>query len=150
MIPWNIPSLMPPTVILCINCTNAARNRLEVVGIGHLAKVGPEGGQHWSVHAMGASVPSLARLESVFVWRFLLIFWTWPMACIHGVGLVWSRYGLPLHLFGLGFFLCLGLFLFPLNGSVFTLSRLRIVILFICILDMCPVNAQLTKTHGIR
>jgi hypothetical protein len=43
-------------------------------------------------------------------------------------------------LLGLGFFLCLGFFLFPLNGSSFTLSWLRILTLLyvfqICVLQM--------------
>jgi hypothetical protein len=44
----------------------------------------------------GTPVPKVARVESVFVLRSLLVFWTQSMLCTREVGLIW--FGLALHL----------------------------------------------------
>jgi hypothetical protein len=75
--------LLPQTDHQRIYCTDAAQDRLDAVGTGHLAKVEPEGRHPW---------PLLARLESIFVRRHLLFFWTWPTMCTLEVGLIGCRF----------------------------------------------------------
>jgi hypothetical protein len=117
---------------------------VEQVDMCHQAKVGLEGSHQGRARALGgppwvqfrwaASCYLLDLAHGRYPWSWVGLVSVWA-----STSLVWPW-----------ILLWLGLFLFPLNGSMFTLSRLRILTLFLCISDMCPANTQLTKTHRIR